>query len=435
MDNHFDENAERSVLGAILIDKNCIINVYEHLEPRDLYNNKHAKIYEAMISLFARGCGIDVITVSDELERLKYTVSNYEIVSLAEAVPSSANIESYLEIVKNYSKARQLEMILNKTKVNPHEPLDDQILKVQEDLIRISDLRSDRDIDFYTEINKANDLLNKRLNGEKKIIGYNWSSNKLTELSGGIEIPYVYIFGALKKTGKSKFLIDQLHSLYKQGVPTLFLSLEMGKSQVARWIWSRFAEVDSMKIRYPVTQDNNKNLNNGELVKLSDARKEIEQLNKLLIVNTESFLDLPKIRAKIYQAINKIGVKVILLDHLQRCNIPNRNKQNDAKAIEEFVYRFADMGKEYNVASILLSQLSNVAEGEFATIRHLKHSGGIAEGVDFIGVMNRESRVKRELANSNKILVGCWQRDGKSDEIEIECDLTTGRFEDNLTGF
>ena len=209
----------------------------------------------------------------------------------------------------------------------------------------------------------------------------------------------------------------------------------MGAKQVTRWLWSRFAEVDSMKIRYPISLNNEQNLNYDELKRLEQTKEDIKHIRDLLIVNTEPFLTYEKVRAKIYQALQRIKIKVVFLDHLQRCNIPNRQGQNEARAIEEFVYRVADMAKEYNIAFILLSQLSNIAENRKATIKDLKHSGGIAEGTDFIGVMNRVSRIDMNNKDSNELLIGCWQRDGRSAEISIQCDLTIGKFQDNLIGY
>ena len=431
---HIDLEAEQILLGTLISYENAIIKCYDKIEPQDFYNSFHQKLYECLIHCFAKNLKIEVISIQREYKKLfPDETKDHEILKIADTSPSDANVEYYIKLVKNKSLTRQfLRNQYNSLNINITKDIHEIISDQQAFLVKLTNVQSERDIDFHKEINIAQELLDKRLSGEKKIIGWRWSSEKLTELSGGIEKPFIYVFGGLKKTGKSKFIIDQIYSLYQQNIPCLFLSLEMGKSQVTRWIWSRFAEIDSMKIRYPVDNNGTHNLTDDEYYRLLDAKKDIENLNDLIMVNTKSFLEFTQIKAKIYQAIQQLNIQVVLLDHLQRCNIPNRKGQNEAKAIEEFVFQLADLSKEYDIALIMLSQLANVAENKMATIKDLKHSGGIGEGVDFIGIMNRLSRIDEKYKNSNIMNIDVWQRDGQSNRITIEYDLATGRFQDKI---
>jgi len=433
LNQHSDIEAEAILLGTLISFENAIIKCYDILEPRDFYDKFHQKLYECLVCCFAKNVKIEVTTIQREFKKIFGTGNDYEILNISEKSPSDANIEYYIETIKNQSLTReflitQYNSLTIKNGKSIHEIISDQ----QANLVRLTNVQSDRDIDFYKEINVAQQLLDTRRNGEKKTIGWKWSSEKLTEMSGGIERPFVYVFGGLKKTGKSKFIIDQIHELYKQNVPCLFLSLEMGKSQVTRWLWSRFAEIDSMKIRYPVDDTGYHNLSEVEYCSLINVKRDIESLNDLIMVNTKAYLDFAQIKAKIYQAIQQLKIQVVFLDHLQRCNIPNRKGQNEAKAIEEFVFQLADLAKEYDIALVMLSQLRSVAEKKLATIADLKHSGGIGEGVDFIGIMNRLSRISDEYKNSKEMHIDIWQRDGRSGRVTVECDLATGRFQDKL---
>lgn len=429
LNKYSDIETEAVFLGTVIFIKDAFIKVFDNLEPRDFYKTKHQHIFEAIVYCFVKNIGIDVISIEKAIRKLypEDIPIAFELTQLNLRVVSDANIEYYVKIIKDLSKIRQF-LILLKTHENIKETdnINNNILELQEQLLKINELEIDRDINFFNSIKKADKLLQEKLNGEKKVTGFKWSASCLTELTGGIEQPYIYVFGGLKKTGKSKFVIDQIHCLNQQNVPTLFLSLEMGESQVTRWIWSRFAEVDSMKIRYPVNEQNYRSLSVEDRYRLQKAKETIERLNDKLIVNTEPFLNFVKIKAKIFQAIQQIGIKVVFLDHLQRCNIENRKGQNEAKAIEEFVFRLADLAKENNIAFVLLSQIANIAEGKLATIKDLKHSGGIGEGTDFIGIMNRYSRIKQ--SDSNILRLDCWQRDGKSDTIYLHHDLTIGKF-------
>jgi len=434
INKYTDLETEQILLGTLINFENAIIKCYDRLEPRDFHDSFHQKVYECLIAMFAKNIKIELLGVQREFKKLfPELTKEFEILKLTDKSPSDANIEYYIQLVKDKSVTRNfLRVQYNSLSIDESKSIHDVISDQQAILVRLTNVQSERDIDFHKEINTAQELLDKRKSGEKKIIGWKWSSEKLTEISGGIEKPFVYVFGGLKKTGKSKFVIDQIHSLYTQNVPCLFLSLEMGKAQVTRWIWSRFAEIDSMKIRYPVDNNGRENLTEDEYWKLLDAKKDIESLNELIMVNTKAFLEFSQIKAKVYQAIQQLDIQIVFLDHLQRCNIQNRNKQNDAKAIEEFVFQLADLAKEYDIALIMLSQLANVAENKSATIKDLKHSGGIGEGVDFIGIMNRLSRIDKKYADSNIINLDIWQRDGQSGRISIEYDLATGRFQDKL---
>jgi len=430
---HIDTESEAVLLGTLISFENAIVKCYDKIEVDDFHDKFHQSLYQCLIHCFAKNIKIDIISVQHEFRKLFNVVKDYEILTISDKSPSDANIDYYVDLVKDKSITRKFIIAqYNSLTIDESKSISDIISDQQAKLVRLTNIQSDRDIDFFTEINQAKELLDSRISGNKKTIGWRWSSDKLTEISGGIEKPFVYVFGGLKKTGKSKFIVDQIHSLYMQKIPCLFLSLEMGKSQVTRWIWSRFADINSMKIRYPVDDTDRRNLSEDEYYQLLDSKKDIESLNDLLMVNTKAYLDFSQIKAKVYQAIQQLGIQVVFLDHLQRCNISNRKGQNEAKAIEEFVFQLADLSKEYDIAFIMLSQLANVAENKMATIKDLKHSGGIGEGTDFIGVMNRLSRINEKHKDSNEMYIDCWQRDGASGRVIVQCDLTVGRFQDTL---
>jgi replicative DNA helicase len=419
--------AEQCLLGCILLDNQSIIHVFDEINSGDFYDSRHEIIYRSCIELFAKSQGIDQITLTDKLREKKELekITEYYILSICEKVPSAANIKEYLRIIKDNSKRRKVAICLNKNKeIGLAESVDEKIQEIQKELTLISEMKSDRDIDFQSSIEKNDQILQSRLNYGKNILGYQWSIQELTKKTGGIELPFVYVLGALKKTGKSKFVIDQIYNLYRQNIPTLFFSLEMGETQITRWLWSRFSAVDSLKIRYPLQ------LNDFEKERLEMSKPFISELNNFMIINTKPFLSLNQVKAKIYQSIQQLGIKVIFLDHLQRCNIDSKKGQNEARAIEEFVFRLADIAKEFGVSLIMLSQIANIAEGNFATIQHLKHSGGISEGTDVILIMNRLARMKQDSQQSNKCTIDVWQRDGPGGRIELVCDLSTGIFSD-----
>lgn len=157
-------------------------------------------------------------------------------------------------------------------------------------------------------------------------------------------------------------------------------------------------------------------------------RETIEKISSDIIIDTTPGLSVSQVRSKIWKA-SKQGVKVVFLDYLQRMSIRLENGSNYATAVSKTVAQLADIAKQYNMALIFLSQLANRAEGEQADISHLKDSGGIAEGVDCVVILNNQDRINRNYYEKmNEVWISVEQRSGSSGMVKCMVDLAKATY-------
>jgi replicative DNA helicase len=253
--------------------------------------------------------------------------------------------------------------------------------------------------------------------------GYSFGLHELDYLTGGLECGKTYVVGATKKSGKSKFVINTIHALHQREIKSLFLSLEMNGEGVVKEIISRFNEIDNSNLR--------RRLDRGTYEKIHSLKSELSYLE----IDTQSFLTTTQIRHKVRQASQR-GVKVIFIDYLQRLDFQMKGSgQNFATIISNTVSQIADIAKEFNVAILFLSQLANRADNEQATIADLKDSGGIAEGVDCILILNNQDRISKDYEHkTNQVWISIEQRSGASGLIKCTTNLGMAKFEELING-
>jgi len=442
---HVDLESEKAVIGACLIDSEAITKIFDIIDYRDFYNKRCSITFEALIDNLAKGIPNDVITVTDAITRIgkKIDECGYFLTDCAE-IPSSGYVVHHAKIIKEKSKTREYldTLLAGISTFDETLGVDENITKVQSKLVQItSDTTTSRDIDFRETINRIDTLVeNKLLNKTVQVDGYwryKWVSDNLNDITGGVEPQTFIILGALRKSGKSKWVIDQIVNLtVNQNVPVLFLSLEMGDEKVTRWLWSRVARVDSNKIKIPIDFHGNRLLTDDELNRLQEAKSIIEELNEKLIVDTRVFLNFNQIKSKIYQAKQLIGVQVVFLDYLQRCNIQYDKGQNEARGFEIMSQQLADLAKNEKLAFICLSQLKNLAPGQFARVGDIKHSGGIPDNATGIFIMNNIDLVFANNGDDkplvNRSIMDVIQRDGMQGRVKFKHRLDIGVYEDEI---
>jgi replicative DNA helicase len=209
-------------------------------------------------------------------------------------------------------------------------------------------------------------------------------------------------------------------SLIEQGVPPLFLSMEMRAFELAKLFISTHSGVPAWRWE--------KDVNSGNMI---EAAKKF--FDSVMMLDTQSYLSVEQVKAKVIRASQK-GCRVVFIDFLQRMNFPDHKNKNFATVVADTVARLADIGRDYNVAMVILSQLRNQAEGEeIADMRFLKDSGGIAENADaIITLTNKQRQETGEAKYLQSDKVGFWisveQRSGSTSLIKAVAELGICRF-------
>ena len=417
---------EKQVLGHLIAfgksgETDSVFEILSKVEPEHFESEKHRILYSEIVETFVKRKKLDTLTLFTELTRKnKLEIAGggdyiNELYAKREySTDVFAAVDQLVSINKHDSLLKYCKDAIDRLEKG------DLGEKVANDLDRQIYALRERQNDTVVNIPKeAKAIIEKANNAEQYgCYGFSWGIPRLNYLTGGIETGKTYVIGATKKSGKSKMVINTIYTLKVQKVKSLFLSLEMGGESVVKELLSRFALVDNNAMKKKLDIDIQR--------KLEDT---INDIADGITVDTQPFLNIMQVRHKIRMA-SQDGIKVVFLDYLQRMDFQLRgNSLNLATIIAQTVSQIADIAKEFNVAIIFLSQLANRAEHEQATIADLKDSGGIAEGVDCILILNNQDRIEKNYENkTNQVYITVEQRSGASGIVKCMVDLSIARY-------
>jgi len=419
---------EQQILGCILTDLNAAYICMDEITPDDFSSDKARGLYEILLAAavdLKKTNGSDILTyVSQYLPQNPVNYDMAEVAHICSMVPSSSNLPYYIGQLKNYSNGRKLLKTLETVHGELQAPVFDfeEIAgKLENEILKIGD-RDKKEISFRDALHHVFD----NLGNQKGIAGYTWGLSDLDRITGGIELGKAYVIGGLKKSGKTKLALNTTMCLWEKGIKSGWISLEMGRFYLVRWILSHVAQVDAHSLKVG-------KIRQADWSKLTMAAGKLDNGEEILI-DDRAGLTIPQVRSTIRRFSQK-GAQVIFLDFLQRLKITTGRGENRATAIQDATRELADMAKDYNVGLVYLSQLNNSAEGRIATIADLKESGGIGENVECAIVINNMDRInkrKDEKTNIAKFVIE--QRDGESDMVEFVMQLQYSKFLDKATG-
>jgi replicative DNA helicase len=427
IDEQIQTKLEQELLGALLVldKKDLFYEIIEKLEPNHFYYDKHKIIYRVIAELIGHHNHVDLTMLATELKKRNMLEKIGGEIYLMELQPVSfadAATRYRVDEILRQAKLRDLmdtcQNTLQRIDKKDYENISELTEPLGNDLYKIEHNKTHHDVDIEKVAIDVIERARALENGG--VFGLSWGLTKLDYLTSGIELRKTYVIGGTKKTGKTKFVINTMHALKQQKTKSLFLSLEMDDEGVVRELLSRFARVHNTVLR--------RKLDNEIESKLLHAADEIA--DGCIAIDTTPYLSINQIRAKIRRAALK-GVKVVFLDYLQRMNFQTKEYKdlNFATMVGHTVSQLADIAKENNVALIFLSQLANRAENKEATISDLKDSGGIAEGVDCILILNNQDRIKQNYeGKQNQVWISVDQRSGASGQIRCMVDLAMATY-------
>jgi len=391
-------DAERFVLGSILLDDSLYIQAAGTLEADDFSLEKHRRIFRRMGDLQERNEKIDRITVANELMKfgeLEACDGLSYLVSLDDGLPQIPNLDSYIRIVKDKSVLRRIifasQNMMNRCLMGEEEP-GDILAGAEETLLKLGEAR------VKTGLVTTNQILqdyeggiNAFLDPSKRIKGISTGFAKLDEMTGGLHGGDLFIIAARPSMGKTAFALNiAQHVALKLKQTCAVFSLEMSKESLLTRMLCATARVDSQRFRAGyLTQEERRKLNHG-LHELAEAP---------LYIDDSPGLHLMDMHAKLRRlgAERKLGL--VIVDYLQlmtgRGRFENRNQE--VSALSRGMKLLA---KEMNVPMVVLSQLSRAVETRQGDHRpqlsDLRESGSIEQDADVVGFIFREEVYNRD---------------------------------------
>jgi replicative DNA helicase len=383
--------AERSVLGAILVENKAFNEAAEMLQENDFYRESHRKIFAKMEALWEQSKAIDPLTLSEELKKsgdLESIGGTAYLASLIDGVPKTTNIEYYVRIVKEKSVLRQLIFASNEIIsrcYTQNEDTDVIINDAERSIFAIAEEKVTGGFISFKEIAKDTIKNIDKLYERKELItGLPTPFIEFNELTGGLQPGDYIVVASRPAMGKTSLSLNiAQHVGLKTDETVGIFSLEMSKEQlVIRMLCSR-AEVDSRKLRSGFLKD-------AEWHKLYEAMGVLS--NAKIFVDDMPSISVVEMRAKARKLKQEHGLGLLIVDYMQLMTMPQRfeNRNQEISAISRALKGLA---KELNIPLIALSQLSRAPEvraDRRPQLSDLRESGAIEQDADLVCFIFRE---------------------------------------------
>ena len=385
---------ERAVLGALMNDRDAYAVVCEILSPESFYEQRNQLIYSAIRDLSLAEKPVDVLTVTDELERqgcLDKVGGAIYIADLSNKVASSANIEYHARIIAHKFLARQLISFASEIETKAFDgsmDIDDLMQEAEGSLFELSRRNMKKD---YTQIDpvisNAVEVIQKAAANKDGLTGVPTGYHKLDNITSGWQASDLVIIAGRPAMGKTSFALSIAKNIaadYK--VPMAFFSLEMSNVQLVNRLISNCCEIQGSKIL------------NGQL-KPDEWERLDKRLNNLigspLYVDDTPGLSVFELRTKARRLVRDHGVKIIMIDYLQLMNANGMRFSSRQEEVSTISRSLKQIAKELDIPILALSQLNRGVEsregleGKRPQLSDLRESGAIEQDADMVLFVHR----------------------------------------------
>ena len=388
-----DVEAEQAVIGSMLTDRDAVISAIEVLKEEDFYREDNKTIYEAILNLYNRSEPIDIITLKAELTSMGMfdKIGGLEyIVGLPEKVPTTANVEKYISIVKEKSELRRLIKAANEIIEQGYDPTEniDDIMNSAEK--KIFNIMQDKDQKSYSPIKDvlidAFTELEQLYNQKQHITGVPTGFIDLDYKTAGLHNSDLILIAARPAMGKSAFALNiATNAALKAKVPAVLFSLEMSKEQMVNRILCSEAMVDSNKVSTGKIDDD-------DWIKLADTMGDLSEAP--IYIDDTPGISINEIRAKCRKLKLEKNIGLVVIDYLQLVQGSSKRAQGSREQeISEISRSLKILAKEINVPVIALSQLSRAPEqrpDHRPMLSDLRESGAIEQDADIVMFLYRD---------------------------------------------
>ena len=434
----FNLEAERSVLGACMLEREALMAVTEGLTADDFYDPRHRNAFEIISSMAERDIAVDSLTFREELIKLgleeKLGGISF-IAALLDAVTTTANVEHHISIVRDKSVHRGLITVGSDISrmgfsedVEVAEALESAEQKVFEIARsgRTANVRGSKEV-----IKSALSEIEKRLAGGLTMTGVPTGFKDFDKMSGGLQAGGLYILAARPSMGKTAWAINVAqYAALQENIPVLIFSLEMSAEQIAQRMLSAEARVNLRQIF------ESRNLQNEQWNQLSQAAGKLS-LCPLYIDDSSTLntLDL-RGRCRRFFAKQKSEKGLIVLDYLQLMNVA-RKIENRQQEVSEISRALKGVAREFKVPVIALSQLSRDVEKRGGSkkpqLSDLRDSGAIEQDADMVIFLYREAYyAQEESQDSSAEVIVAKNRNGPTGKVNLVFFKEYARFENGI---
>lgn len=409
------QEAEISVLGALLLDKNAIVNVAEFLKADHFYDSKHSSIYEAMVELYEQRQPIDVLTVSDRLKkkkRLKDIGGVTYIADLVNRVPTAAHVEHYGKIVKDAATKRSLMQAAAKlVEFSFDESLgaDELLDRAESEVFALTQQHLTKAfISVRSALTASFDRLDELHKQPGGLRGMPSGYSTLDDALAGFQKSNLVILAARPGVGKTALVLNiAQHLAVVEKRPVGIFSLEMSIEELVDRLLVSQANIDAWRLKTG-------KLNEEDFTRLSDAMGELA--DSPLYIDDTPALSILEMRTKARRLQVENGVELLVVDYLQL--VRGRNLENRVQEVSEISQGLKNLARELKIPIIALSQLSRAVESrgiKRPQLADLRESGAIEQDADVVMFLWREDEENPQ----NYVLDIAKHRNGPLRQIKL----------------
>lgn len=353
-------DAEKATLGSILLNRDAIVAVAPWLRPEYFFLQRHAQIYEVMLSCYNTRIPPDTRTIAEELRRrgqLEAVGGILYLSELVEGVPTSYHIEFYGRSVERTALLRQLINAGGKIAAlgyNEKEEIDSTLDKAEQTLFEVSQQRSTNDfVHIGQVIDQYYEQINYLQEHRGEVVGVPTGFRDLDQITGGLQRSDLIILAARPGVGKSSLAMSLAYNIasMNQGTVAVF-SLEMGREQLVQRLLAMETKIDSHRLRLG-------NIPDHELRTVMEAMGSMASLP--IYIEDSAGITLMDVRSKARRLQSQAGIDLIIIDYLQL--MQGRRNENRVQEVSEISRGLKGLARELNVPVLALSQLSRAVEG------------------------------------------------------------------------
>ena len=427
--------AEENVIGAMLVNPVVTSRIAEILRPDMFYDPALGKIYSCILDLFNTSKPVDIVTVSDDLDKkgiLNEVGGRARISSLAIDVVTTANAEYYAKIVEEKSSLRELiDAGSDIVKMAYEESAQDVLELAEQAIFSIAQKHTKSDLVHIKDIvSETYEEIEQRYSNSDELVGVSSGFYDLDSLTSGFQKSNLIILAARPSMGKTAFALNiAQHVGLNLKKPVLIFSLEMSKEQLVQRMLCSEAEIDANRIKTGKLQAN-------DWVALSEAMGKF--YDAPIFIDDCPVLTITDLRAKCRKKAMQVGeIGLIVVDYLQLMegSVKGGNDANRVNIISAISRGLKGIARDINAPVIALSQLSRAVEqrqDKTPMLSDLRESGSIEQDADIVMFIHRDDYYDKEgenLENRGKArIIIAKQRNGSTGSIDL-------LFQANITKF
>ena len=423
--------AEQSVIGSMLMDKDAVIVALDMISAEDFYSKQYAILYETMLELFNEGKEMDLVVIQDRLREKNVApeLSSLEFIKeIITTVPTSANIKYYATIVKEKSTLRKLiklnEDIANSCYVGS-DSLEDILARTEKDIFELLQSRTAKDIRPIEDIAKNVLYRIEAASRTREVVtGIPTGFIDLDYKTSGLQPSDLVLIAARPSMGKTAFVLNMVqHIAMKKELPCMIFSLEMSSEQLVQRMIAMETGIDSQKLRTGNLNDNDWDPLIRGIVDVSDSK---------IIIDDTPGISVGELRSKCRKVKLEKGLSIVIIDYLQLMTGSSKRSENRQQEISEISRSLKALAREIKAPVVALSQLSRACEtrpDHRPMLSDLRESGAIEQDADIVMFLYRDDYYHKDTEHPNEAeVIIAKQRNGPIGTVNLMWKPETTRF-------